>query len=140
ALLAAVGLTEPVSAQSSGTPPGIDVTYVTPVDANNAAIMEQLKARRVLEQLRDFTAPLRLPHVFHLIARECQEENAFYSPSEWSLILCYELIHEINRDAPKSELMKEGVTHDDVVLGEVVFVVLHELGHAAFDMLQVPVF
>jgi hypothetical protein len=140
ALLSAVGSIEPVSAQTSKSPLGIDVTYVAPINGKYTAVMEALKARQVLEQLRDFTAPLRLPHAFHLIARECHEENAFYSPSEWSLTLCYELIDEINRDAPKSEQMKEGVTHDDVVLGEVVFVVLHELGHAAFDMLQVPVF
>jgi len=140
ALLSAIGSIEPVSAQFSKSPLGIDVTYVAPISAKYTAVMERLKARRVLEQLRDFTEPLRLPHAFHLIARECHEENAFYSPAEWSLTLCYELIDEINRDAPKSDQMKEGVTHEDVVLGEVVFVVLHELGHAAFDMLQVPVF
>jgi hypothetical protein len=140
ALLSAVGSIEPVSAQSSQSAFGIDVAYVAPINAKYTAVMEGLKARRVLEQLRDFTAPLRLPHAFHLIARECHEENAFYSPSEWSLTLCYELIDEINRDAPKSDQLNEGFTHDDVVLGEVVFVVLHELGHAAFDMLQVPVF
>jgi hypothetical protein len=140
ALFSAVGSIEPASAQSSQSAFGIDVAYVVPINAKYTAMMERLKVRRVLEQLRDFTAPLRLPHAFHLIARECHEENAFYSPSEWSLTLCYELIDEINRDAPKSDQMKEGVTHEDVVLGEVVFVVLHELGHAAFDMLQVPVF
>ncbi|MBO0755703.1 MAG: hypothetical protein J2P54_07565 [Bradyrhizobiaceae bacterium] len=140
ALLWAIGSIAPASAQSSKSPFGIDVSYVAPVDAKYTVVMEALKARRVLEQLSEFVAPLRLPHAFHLIARECHEENAFYTPSEWSLTLCYELIEEINRDAPKSEQLKEGVTHDDVVLGEVVFLLLHELGHAAFDMLQVPVF
>jgi hypothetical protein len=141
AVLLPVGAIAPVSAQSSQSAFGIDVAYVAPTNAKYTAVMEGLKARRVLEQLRDFTAPLRLPHAFHLIARECDEENAFYSPSGWSLTLCYELIDEIDRDAPKSDQMKEeGVTHEDVVLGEVVFVLLHELGHAAFDMLQVPVF
>jgi hypothetical protein len=135
ALLSAVD-----SIQSVASPLGIDVTYVAPIDSKYTVVMERLKARRVLEQLRDFTAPLRLPHAFHLIARECHEENAFYSSSEWSLTLCYELIDEIDRDAPGTDQMKEGVSHEDVVLGEVGFVVLHELGHAAFDMLQVPVF
>lgn len=139
-LVSALGLIEPVSAQSPKSPLGIDVAYVAPINPKYTAVMEGLKARRVLEQLSEFAAPLRLPHAFHLIARECHEENAFYTPSEWSLTLCYELIDEINRDAPKADQMKEGVTHDDVVLGEVVFVVLHELGHAVFDMLQVPVF
>jgi Putative metallopeptidase len=140
-LLWSVGSIELVSAQSSGLPgTSIDVSYVVPADEKYTAVMERLKARRVLEQLSEFTAPLRLPHAFHLIARECHEENAYYSRSEWSLTLCYELVDEINRDAPKSDELKQGFTHDDVVLGEVVFVVLHELGHAAFDMLQVPVF
>jgi hypothetical protein len=141
ALLWSFGSIDFVFAQSyssSGT--SIDVTYVAPTNEKYTAVMQRLKARRVLEQLSEFTAPLRLPHAFHLIARECDEENAFYSRSEWSLTLCYELVDEINRDAPKSEQIKEGFTHDDVVLGEVVFVVLHELAHAAFDMLEVPVF
>jgi hypothetical protein len=141
ALLLSVGSIELVFAQSLSSPgTSVDVAYVAPTNEKYTAVMERLKARRVLEQLSEFTAPLRLPHAFHLIARECHEENAFYSRSEWSLTLCYELVDEINRDAPKSDQIKEGFTHDDVVLGEVVFVVLHELGHAAFDMLQVPVF
>jgi hypothetical protein len=129
------------SAQSSSAQHGkIEIEYDAPGSAKNAAVMERLKQRRVLEQLKEFTSPLRLPHAFHLIAKECFQANAFYDPSDWSLKLCYELVDQFNRNAPDANQKTDGFTRDEVILGEVVFTVLHELGHAAFDMLQVPVF
>jgi hypothetical protein len=121
-------------------PSKIDVAYQAPFDKSLDPVMERLKSRRVLEQLGDFIAPLRLPHAFHLIAKQCFAVNAYYDPREWSLTLCYELIDTIVKDAPKSNELKAGLKPSDVVAGEVVFVLLHELGHAAFDMFQVPVF
>jgi len=135
------GAIQLASAQSSSLQHAkIEIEYVAPSSAKRAAIMERLKQRHVLEQLREFTSPLRLPHVFHLITKECFQANAFYDPSDWSLKLCYELVDLFNRTAPDADQKRDGFTRDDVVLGEVVFTVLHELGHAAFDMLQVPVF
>jgi hypothetical protein len=118
----------------------VDVVYQAPFDQKLVPVMERLKARRVLEQLSEFIAPLRLPHAFHLVAKQCPVANAYYSPDEWSLILCYQLISTIEDDAPKPSELKPGLKPSDVVAGEVVFVLLHELGHAAFDMFQVPVF
>jgi hypothetical protein len=118
----------------------IDIAYQAPFDKRLDPVMERLKSRRVLEQLSEFISPLRLPHAFHLIAKQCFVVNAFYSPEDWSLTLCYELIDTIVKDAPKPEELKAGLKPSDVVAGEVAFVLLHELGHAAFDMFQVPVF
>ena len=118
----------------------IDVTYETPANARLASVMNELKSRRVLEQLSEFVVPMRLPHVFHLVARQCNVVNAFYSPEDWSLTICYELVDATIRGAPNADQLKSGLTREEVIVGEVVFGVLHELGHAAFDMLEVPVF
>jgi hypothetical protein len=137
----AAGSSSPAPAQAVTASQGkIDVTYKTPTNPKLIPVMERLKARRVLEQLSEFAAPLRLPHELHLIAKECHVVNAFYSPRDWSLTLCYEIVDTVSRDAPKASELKAGLKPEDVIRGEVTFVILHELAHAAFDMFQVPVF
>src|SRR6266700_413291 len=59
----------------------IDFVYL-PASAKYSATIDALKERRVLEQLSEFVSPLRLPHPFHLTAKECGVENAFYKASE----------------------------------------------------------
>jgi len=118
----------------------IDYAYVPPDNIRFVPLMRRLKARRLLEQLSEFLAPLRLPHAFFLETKQCNTVNAFYNPDTWSLNICYELVEFIEGVAPKADSPVEGLTRDDVVTGALVGVVLHELGHGVFDMLQVPVF
>jgi len=51
---------------------------------------------------------------------------------------CYELIEYIRKSAPK-ETTDEGVTPEDAVWA-FVDIMLHEISHAIFDMLKIPVF
>jgi hypothetical protein len=119
----------------------IESAYVPPKTAKYNAILDRLKKRHTLEFLAEFISPLQLPHRFHLATEECGESDAFYSPDEWKLTLCYELVEDLERVAPKpGQRTKDGFTHDEVVAGEIVVALLHELGHAAFHMLKVPVF
>jgi Putative metallopeptidase len=136
ALIALLGAPAPVMAQADWHNSKIDFAYVSPSAVKYQAIMEQLKEHRYLELLSEFLSPVRFPHPFHLVTDECGQMNAFYSPSRWAIILCYEWIEEMDRIAPSEPI--EGITHDDVVIGETVATVLHELGHAAFDMFRVP--
>jgi hypothetical protein len=131
---------QPVNAQGLRNPQ-IETAYVPPKTAKYNAILDRLKKHRTLEFLAEFMSPLRLPHVFHMVTAECEESNAFYSPDEWKLTLCYEYVENLERIAPKpGQRTKDGFTHDEIVTGEIVETLLHELGHAAFDMLKVPVF
>jgi len=119
----------------------IETAYVPPKTVKYNAILDRLKKRRTLEFLAEFISPLVLPHAFHLVTAECGEDNAFYSPGQWKLTLCYEFVENLERIAPKpGQRTKDGFTHDEVVTGEIVETLLHELGHAAFDMLKDPVF
>jgi Putative metallopeptidase len=131
---------QPVHAQELRNPQ-IETAYVPPKTAKYNAILDRLKKRRTLEFLAEFISPLQLPHVFHLVTEECGESNAFYSPETWKLTLCYEYVENLERIAPKpGQRTKDGFTHDEIVIGEIVVTLLHEMGHAAFDMLKVPVF
>jgi hypothetical protein len=119
----------------------IESAYVPPKTAKYNAILDRLKKRHTLEFLAEFISPLQLPHVFHLVTAECGESDAFYSPDEWKLTLCYEFVENLERIAPKpGQRTKDGFTYDEIVTGEIVVTLLHETGHAAFDMLKVPVF
>jgi hypothetical protein len=104
--------------------------------------MDRLKSRRVFELLSQFLSPLRLPHKFFLVSTECEKENAspFYSSDIRAIVFCYEFVDLINRLAPPVGQTKQGFTHDEVVVGAFVGILLHELGHAVFYMLDVPVF
>ena len=118
----------------------ISFAYVPPDSPKLQPIMERLKNRQLLEKLAAFLSPLQLPHAFYLVARECKEPNAFYNPSNWRIEICYEMIELIDKVAPSPSKPIDGFTREEVVVGAFVGVLIHEVGHAAFDMFNVPVF
>ena len=66
ALLAAIGASSVALSAAAQAPVVLDnkqieVVYVEPSNANNRQIYEALRKRRVLEELKAFLAPLRLP-------------------------------------------------------------------------------
>jgi hypothetical protein len=116
----------------------VRITYVEPVNPAHQPIMERLKKREVLEDLRDFLSPLRLPAPLLIKVEGCNGNvNAWYSANV--VTYCYELIEYIRKSAPK-ETTDEGITPEDAVLGAFVDIMLHEISHAIFDMLKIPVF
>jgi Putative metallopeptidase len=101
-------------------------------------IYDRLKQRQVLEELSAFLSPLKLPRTLRIRTKACNEVNAFYDPDEWSVNICYEWIEASEAMAPKG-MSPEGYTRQEVIVGSFVGVVLHELGHAVNDMLNLPV-
>src|SRR5262249_49297337 len=53
--------------------------------------------------------------------------------------ICYEYLKAVQDKLPK-ETTKEGIEPQDALIGQLVFALLHEFGHAAFDIYNVPVF
>jgi hypothetical protein len=93
----------------------VRITYVEPVNPAHQPIMERLKKREVLEDLRDFLSPLRLPAPLLIKVEGCNGNvNAWYSANV--VTYCYELIEYIRKSAPK-ETTDEGITPEDAVLG-----------------------
>jgi hypothetical protein len=120
----------------------IEFAYFPPKNVKYQATMDRLKSRQVLEQLSQFLSPLRLPHKLYLVTMECQNDSAspFYNGDSWAIFLCYEFSEILDKFAPKRGKPTQGFSHDEVVVGVYAGVVLHEAGHAVFDMLDVPVF
>jgi hypothetical protein len=131
-------------AQTTAAPelknPRISIDYVEPRRARYQGLYERLKKRQVLEQLAQFLSPLKLPLTLRIKFEECEMINADYSPLNLRVRICYDLIDFMERHAPPENAPINGlITRKDAIVGTVVSVILHEVGHALFDLLDVPV-
>jgi len=117
------------------------IEYVEPTKPYLRSVYDRMKQRQFLEQLQQFLSPLRLPVTLPIRMLECGETNAYYQPSgpQRGLQLCYEYPEFVGRMAP-AETTPEGFTREEVILGGFLSVVFHELGHAVFHLLDVPMF
>jgi Putative metallopeptidase len=130
---------EPAAPKISTKPGQIQIAYVSPPNPAHEEIYELMKERRVLERFRDYLSAVRLPGPLLLKFDGCDgESNAWYEPDDHAVTVCYEYIDEVLRNAPQ-ETTAAGVTRDDAIAGPGVEVFLHEIGHALFDMLKVPI-
>ncbi len=115
------------------------IDYIDPRLQRSQATMERLKKRQVLEDLSMFLSPLKLPRVLRVRTKSCGQVNAFYVPAEWAINLCYEFYENLEAIAPNKPT-PQGYTRDEVIIGGFIDAIFHELGHALFDMLNIPVF
>ncbi len=142
-VFATISLALPALAQPAPPPQTsrVETSYVEPKDPDFRPIHERLKQRRVLEQLQQFLAPLRLPATLKVSIEQCGAPFVPYRPGE-PVRICYEYIEDIERLAPGGAVFMGSswiTTRDDALVGAVVLTVLHEVAHAIFDMLQIPV-
>jgi hypothetical protein len=120
----------------------IRIEYEPPKDPAHQAIYELLKERQVLETLQRMFAPFRFPTDLTIKTLSCNGMvNSWYNTdsSGPTVHMCYELLQDILKNMPE-ETSPTGITPHDAVVGQFLFWVLHELGHATFDLLQVPLF
>jgi hypothetical protein len=53
--------------------------------------------------------------------------------------ICYEYARDILKMAPQ-ETSPDGITPEDAVVGQFLYTAAHEMGHAVFDLLDIPLF
>jgi hypothetical protein len=115
----------------------IQISYVPPKNSAHETLFQRLKERRVLEKFKGLLSALRLPRALLLKVEGCDgESNAWYADD--AVTVCYEYLEDILLNAPK-ETTPAGVTRTDAIMGPTLEVFLHEVGHAVFDYLSVPV-
>jgi hypothetical protein len=120
--------------------PKLIVDYIEPVSDQYQDIYQRLKKRQVLEELAQFLSPLKLPLTLRLKTAECGEIMPDYEPLELRVRLCYEWIEFAEKRAPKPDERLSGlISRSDAIAGSTVAILLHEVGHALFDILEVPV-
>jgi len=116
----------------------ISFEYEPPTNPAHQPLYEMLKEHRVLEKLQEIFSPFQLPIEITFKTAGCDGvSNAWYSRP--TVTICYEYLAEVQRDMPK-ETTPAGVTPADAVLGQFFYAIAHEVGHAMFDLLNVPVF
>jgi hypothetical protein len=123
-------------------PTHIHVEYVPPKNPEHQNIYEMVRARRTLETVKKIFGPFRLPVDLNIKTVGCDGvANAWYQREgkQPTVSVCYELLQEIWKSMPK-EMMAAGVTQADAICGQLFFAMAHELGHAMFDIFDVPVF
>jgi hypothetical protein len=112
----------------------VDIEYVRPKSPQFRQIYDDLTKRKVLEELRAFLAPLKLPRKLVVRLDECGAPYREYK-SGGPATICYEVVAQIVQIANKAN----PDLRDSVIEGTFVQAVLHEVAHAVIDILQVPV-
>jgi hypothetical protein len=112
----------------------IEIAYVPPANANYRPIHDRLKKLQVLEELKQFLVPLRLPRKLTVQVDQCGAATRPYKPGGAATI-CYELVEQIERVAAKADPDQQ----QTVIVGTFVQAVFHEVAAAVLDILQVPV-
>jgi hypothetical protein len=120
----------------------IRVEYVSPKNPEHQTIYEMLKAHAALETVQKLFSPFRLPTEVTIKNVGCDGMvNAWYEvqDSRPTVTVCYEYLHVIMQHAPK-ETTLGGTTRADAIVGQMLFLVAHEMGHAVFELLNIPIF
>ena len=117
----------------------IEISYVKPQNPAHQKIFQFINERRVLERLRDYLSHIRLPKTLLLKTEGCNgASNAWYDDSDNSVTVCYEYLEELRSNAPDKTTLG-GATPQDAIYGPIIEVFLHEVSHALFDQLKIPI-
>ena len=115
----------------------VEVVYTEPQDPQFRPIRDRLMRRQVLEQLRLFLSPLKLPRKLLVQLDQCNAERRPYQ-SGGPVTICYEHIAKVDRVAPR-EQQPGGLPREPMIVGAFIQAVLHEVAVATFDVLEIPV-
>ena len=143
AAFAAVALIMPAAwALEEPMPGAIKIAYDIPKDAKLKRTYDMVRERNSLELMQEIFSPFKLPEDIHIKTTECNGvPNAYFSRENdvATIRICYEYLHQIYTMMPKTTTA-EGITPREALIGQLLFAVAHEFGHAAFDVYDVPVF
>jgi hypothetical protein len=114
----------------------VDIAYAEPKDPQFAPIRDRLMRRQVLEQLRLFLSPLKLPRKLIVQLDQCNAERRPYQAGG-PVTICYEYVAKVDRSAPRNQ--PNGLPRELMIVGAFVQEVLHEVAIATFDILEIPV-
>jgi Putative metallopeptidase len=138
-MLSATAWAAPTTASPALHSDRFRVSYEEPKDPQHRALYEELKSKHALEKLREFLSFIRLPRILTLKLAGCDgDDNAWYEPEDQTITVCYEYLQAVRKLAPKAAT-PAGVTPENAFLGPLLEVFLHEIGHALFDQLRIPI-
>ena len=113
--------------------------YGAPKTDALASVYKLMTTNGCLEKIQRIFKPFKFPIDVTLRAKSCDGlENAWYQRPD--VTVCYEyILADILRNVPK-ETTRAGVTPEDAMVGPFIYTMAHEMGHAVFDLMNVPLF
>lgn len=119
----------------------IEVRYAPPGSSNFMPVYERLRKRQYLEHIKQFLSPLKIPAgiTLKITMKECGKLNSWWTGRQTGLMLCYEWFDFAEQSAPPVT-SDANLEREDAIVGSFLQVTFHELGHAMFDIYDVPVF
>ena len=142
-LAAFLANSSPVQTQTapSDRPNRIFIAYLPPENPALQQLYGFLRQHEALESVQQILTPFRSPEDLTIKAAECKSVNAWYRRENFkpTVTICYELLKHILDSLP-NENSAAGVTPADAAVGQFIWLTLHEVGHATFDVLDVPIF
>ncbi len=115
----------------------VEIAYQEAQDPQFNAIRERLMKRQVLEQLRLFLSPLRLPRKLLVQTAQCNAERQPYQPGG-PVTICYEYVAKVDQIAPRNP-PAGSLPRELMIVGAFVQTVLQQVSVAVFDILELPV-
>jgi hypothetical protein len=107
-------------------------------EVQNPALVPMQQRSEQQNSLASVIRPLRehflIPQDVTLELAECGRAGAFYDPARQTVQLCYELVIEL-----ADKLVDEGTDDTRLFGGAFTFVLLHQVGHALIDVLDLRV-
>ena len=125
----------------SGQSDRVSVVYVQPNNSSFQEVQELLRQHHALEKIKEILSPFQFPEQLTIETTECGVVNSYYQRKNFkpTVTLCYEFLKRTLELLP-NETNPIGLTPPDAALGQFFWVTFHEVGHAAFDMFNVPIF
>ena len=124
--------------------PRIHIEYQPPKNPEQQKVYDTVKQRHMLEMVRKIFSPWLLGDIdLNIRTISCDGvSNAWYQRvgNVPTVSICYEYLQEIWQSMPEEMKTGSGDTMKDAVCGQLFFAVSHELGHAMFDIFDVPIF
>jgi hypothetical protein len=123
--------------------PRIHVEYQPPKDPAQQKVYDIVRQRHMLEMVRKIFSPWNLGDInLNIRTISCGVSNAWYQRvgNVPTVSICYEYLQEVWESIPDETKEASGDSMKEAICGQLFFAVAHELGHAMFDIFDVPVF
>ncbi|TJZ69014.1 DUF4344 domain-containing metallopeptidase [Chitiniphilus eburneus] len=113
--------------------------YTPPKNPELQKYYEWLKQENAGAKLEPVLKLINWPAGLTIETKECGVSNAYYWPGKAEIVVCYELFKDFH-DKSETEMAKRTPEYRrKVAIGGVRFLILHEVGHAVYDIFKVPV-
>lgn len=110
------------------------ISVIAPKDAIHKPIYDLLMEDNSLDHfITEINHRIQLPEEVQIVVDECGEINAFYDGEQNQITMCYEFLdHTMSIQDTK-------IPEHERLLNSAAFTLLHEIGHAMVDKLDLPI-